>query len=235
MKSLAFSKISNLCWVMFQGFQLTTIGIMAWALLSDNWVELNISGVYGDLKWTGTLTKVRKGLRALEGSSYFDMFIAFCSTTQKSQDVPDEEMTWCEMFAQLWISELVYITLEIITICAVLIWIISLRSALKTNKIKPVPAFWFAQVAWISHEIAFISWMVLAKANFSGDCTSESDDASPPKLCALTGPILGLILAIMLPIMSLSYSLLVRYLPKAIDCEHVVQKESDGALKVIVA
>ncbi|CAG9313046.1 unnamed protein product [Blepharisma stoltei] len=231
MKSLAFNKFSNLWWVMFQGFQLATIGIIAWALWSDNWVKLNVSGVYGDLKWTGSLTKVHKGLRALQGSSYYEMFTAFCSTTEKSQDVPDEESTWCEMFAQLWISELIYIVLGVITVCAIVIWIISLRSALKTNKIKPVPAFWFAQVAWISHEIAFISWMVLAKANFSGDCTSESDDDSPPKLCALTGPILGLILAIILPIMALSYSLLIRYLPKPIEAEHVVQKESEGALK----
>ncbi|CAG9313044.1 unnamed protein product [Blepharisma stoltei] len=224
-------RIPRLCWVIFQVLQLSAIGLMIWALFTSSWVELNIPGFYGDLKWSGSLTSVRKGLRALEGSTYSELSSAYCSITQKSKDIPKKEPSWCEMFALLWVGEIVYYILEGVAIIAILIWIYTIGFRLKIHtSYWKTPGLCWAYLSCISHEIAFITWMILSNATFSGECDQESEGKSPPELCALKGPTIALILAVVLPIFSISYMLLTRFLPKIVEEKGIIKEDSEGKL-----
>ncbi|CAG9331069.1 unnamed protein product [Blepharisma stoltei] len=223
-------KCSDWVWTLFQAIQISIIGLMTWSLLSEDWLKLGFSGQYYDLRWTGSLNSVHKGLGGLKGTSYSDLFKAYCSRSDLSQDIQINESTWCKMFASLWVSEIVYVLFEVVAMLLMVSWTISLRLALKTNKLRRVPGICSANGAWVLHVAGFITWMVLSRANFSGDCNKESDGKSPPKLCALTGPTIALALAIIMPILAISYPFLIRCLTKSVETQSAIPKQPEGKM-----
>ncbi|CAG9319043.1 unnamed protein product [Blepharisma stoltei] len=183
--------------------------LMFWALFSPQWVTLKYTR-YEDMQWTGSISHVIEGLGNLEGATYGDLTEAYCATTDRTQDIPTQENTWCYMFLLLWIGEAVYVVFSILSMMSLLLWIIYNFRDIKIGNFQSMKRFCYLHLAWMCYDVGFIAWMILTRTNFNDDCHKERDHKHRPKLCGLAGPTLGAILMFAMPIILVGVTYVLR-------------------------
>jgi hypothetical protein len=90
--------------------------------------------------------------------------------------------------------DLLYYPLIFYQFCLCCLWLTS-YSGLNKSRIPLIIIFSMETSSTVFHFIGYFVWMLMNKATYSNDCKSDES-----KICAKSGPILGLIILLLMPL-----------------------------------
>jgi hypothetical protein len=182
-------------WIIFLCLQVSLLALMITTCAVYPWVTSNWTrtSFRGDLSWC------RKGCY----SSYANYKSVFC------QDAPYSFLvnvysSYCKLFKSLYTGLIIFVLFEILSMIGIVLWAIFMLISVK--RIKFLKATYFCSgSAFFCHLIAIFGWLGVTRPDFGGECYYFPSDGSLPAICGSAGPILGIIVLCIMPIVVISY------------------------------
>lgn len=101
----------------------------------------------------------------------------------------------CKVYSRLWKSGLIILSFDILSILSLLSLAYLLFRLVNKSRIPLIIIFSMETSSTVFHFIGYFVWMLMNKATYSNDCKSDES-----KICAKSGPILGLIILLLMPL-----------------------------------
>lgn len=222
-------------WISFIVFYTFLIAVMIGTLSTPVWLELKPDN-FDTFKFKGSLIGIVDGLESipnllnpyknldLEGKTYEDVAAGACFVKDMLNETTTLAFTWdfyhswCNMFRRLWFGAGLFIVFEVISLVCMAI-LIALLSLFIVKRFYFYASFCAGSCLWVSHIIAIIGWIVIAKGNFKDQCDDLIDGEKPPEICAQNGPRLGLFVLLVLPFIMVPFFIVTCLLRKRLLSE----------------
>lgn len=184
-------------YLLYIGLLTITLIFLIGFLASPSWVSQG----EGSAKWKGSLTEVKDishniqiGSKDYEGDSYSSIADDICDSDDEWAE-SDLNDAICDMFTNLYAASIVVILFSVFNILVICVWIFIIFMVFRGRNYFIVSLI-VPAAALAAHLIAFSAWMGIANATFEDDCEDFNDGSDPAKVCAESGPKLGLFILI---------------------------------------
>ncbi|CAG9333216.1 unnamed protein product [Blepharisma stoltei] len=208
-----WNKDHRIFWAVFAGLQLVIIACILFSLITDSWVELDLSKNQGNdfNSFKGAILRLTEYDGQDTDSSYQDKEDYYCKFNQSG--IANPYKAWCDMFHHLNGSGSTFILFDILSIAALVAWaIVLIAFAYSVNCF--FCSFVCSTCSCIGHYIAFFVWLINAKGVYDGDCNEiaqhynnghSTRSLESPNLCMRNGPGMATFLLIFIPIVVIAF------------------------------
>jgi hypothetical protein len=186
------------------------------SIVNFKWLDNDNNIFYGD-KFEGGLLQCTEscdeswGKLASKWCAFYDDVKDLADDTNGFHDplfykaLEDPAHSICILYAVLFYGSGVYLAFEILALISIVSWALGMFMYWRKVKCCLVCSMICSGCVWFGHYTAFIFFMVFTKTNFQGNCDEFEDDGENPKLCASDGPGVALVVAILIPLVAVTY------------------------------
>jgi Ring finger domain len=208
-------------WIIFLCLQLFLLALMITTCAVSPWVtskfDLYITYFNGAI-FKGDISGCVAGCDC----GYSDCESNWCELPPYGQEYTFESL--CLLFKSLQKASTAFVVCEIFSMIGILMWTIGMARFL----LKYISGTYCCPVcAFIFHLIGILVWIQITQASFSGSCGIFPRDGKYPIVCASAGPILGVFVLCIMPIIVVLYLVVTRKAYNKERLEHPQRHEID--------
>jgi hypothetical protein len=188
--------------------------LMVGSLSTDGWVysqnhlilfdsgESDKNEYFKGSEFQGSLSFCHEGCYG----SYAGLETRWCDKYKEAKTMNDDQEyeSVCSMFKHLNFAMLAYALLDVLALIVLLVWFVGIACCLGHSCYFKMNFLSAACTAFI-HVVALVAYVGLSNLSFEGGCDENPKNGDLPVLCANHGPRIALVVAIILPFISVAY------------------------------